>query len=367
MSPKKPSKAAFTRSLDDFVEARDGVKFKEHADLQRAARAARAEAREATEKMQSMEKRLGLYEKMETVPLAVPEWLAPKGPTKSHHGIPSVAIGDWHSGEWVEPEQVGGVNAYNRAICDARLRRAFEGTVTVARDYLKGVEYDGCQVFFPGDNVSGNLHEELIASNEGTVFENVMSMAEGFIAGLTLLATEFGRVNAACVVGNHGRRTMKPVYKNRAQDSFDWLIYRIVERELRADKRVTMQVSPAMDAAVTLYRTRFLLVHGDEFRGGGGISAELAPLLLGIHRKTRQKQAEGAPFDCAVLGHFHSLLFLPSKSIIVTGCGIGPSEFGYGKGYTPEAPQCALFLTTPERGVSAFAPVFVASREEEGW
>ena len=367
MTKKLKPSPEMKRSLDEFVEQRDSLKFKEHADLQRAARAAKAEAREATEKMQSLEKRLGFYEKMDSIPLVVPEWLTPKGPTKKHHGTPCVAISDWHSGEWVEPNQVGGINAYNRAICDARLQRAFEGTITVARDYLKGVEYDGVQVFLPGDNVSGNLHEELIASNEGTVFENVMSMAEGFIAGLTLLAKEFGRVNVACVVGNHGRRTMKPVYKNRAQDSFDWLIYRIVEQRLSADKRITLNVSPAIDASVTLYSTRFLLFHGDEMRGGGGISAELAPLLLGIHRKTRQKQAEGAAFDCAVLGHFHSLLFLPSKSIIVTGCGIGPSEYGYGKGYTPEAPQCALFLVTPEKGISAFAPVFVADRASEGW
>lgn len=364
---KKPSKKEFVRELDGYVADRDEAKYKEHGQLSRDLRTAREAARAAEAAKADLERRLGFYEKLETVPLAVPEWLAPKGPTKAHHGIPSVVIGDWHSGEWVQPEQVGGINAYNRAICDARLQRAFEGTVTVARDYLKGVEYDGVQIFFPGDNVSGNLHEELIASNEGTVFENVMSMAEGFIAGLRLLAKEFGKANAACVVGNHGRRTMKPVYKNRAQDSFDWLIYRVVERELRADKRITMQVSPAMDAAVTIYNTRFLLVHGDEFRGGGGISAELAPLLLGIHRKTRQKQAEGAPFDCAVLGHFHSLLFLPSKSIVVTGCGIGPSEYGYGKGYTPEPPQCALFLTTPERGISAFAPVFVADKVSEGW
>lgn len=364
---KKPSRPKFKKTLDEYVGEQKALRFVEHEEVSREKRAAMAVAREAQQRVKELETRLGFYEKLDAIPLIVPEWLTPSGPSKGHHGIPSVAIGDWHSGEWVEPSQVGGINAYSRVICDLRLKAAFEKTITVARDYLKGVEYDGVQVFLPGDNVSGNLHEELVASNEGTVFENVLSMAEGFIAGFRLLAKEFKQVNVACVVGNHGRRTMKPVYKNRAQDSFDWLIYCIVERELRGDKRITMQVSPAIDASVKIYNTKYLLMHGDEFRGGTGISAELAPLLLGIHRKTRQKQAEGHPFDCAVLGHTHALLFIPSKSVIVTGCGIGPSEHGYGRGYTPEPPQAAMWVTTPEHGISAFAPVLVQDRLAEGW
>ena len=365
MSRKK--KADEVGTLREFAQAEDRAKFKEHVELLRSARAANAAAREAMEAKAELEKRLGFYERLSAVPLIVPEWLTPRAHTQKHHGILSVAMGDIHGGEWVEPEQVGGFNCYNRQIADARIRRGFEGTITVARDHLKGVHYDGIQVFFVGDNVSGNLHEDLIATNEGTVFENVLSVAEGFIAGLKLLAKEFGRVNAACVVGNHGRRTKKPIYKNRARDSFDWIIYRIVEDRLRGDKRITMYVSPAIDAPVTLYGTRYLLMHGDEFRGGTGISAELAPLLLGIHRKTRQKQAEGHPFDCVVVGHRHAILFLPSKSIIQTGSGIGASEHGSGASFTPEAPQYALWLTTPERGITAFAPVFVSDRAAEGW
>lgn len=362
MTTRKPK-----RTLDEFVEERDAARFKENQDLARSARAARAEARAASEAKADLERRLGFYEKLERIPLIIPEWLAPKGPTKTHHGIPSVAIADWHSGEWVEADQVGGINCYTRAIADARLRRAFEQTVVVSRDYLKGVEYQGIQVFLGGDFCSGNIHEELSATNEGTVFENVLSMAEGLIAGLTLLAKEFGRVHVVCVVGNHGRRTQKPIFKNRAKDSFDWITYGIVEGRLREDKRITMQVSPAIDAAVTLYRTRYLCMHGDDFHGGGGISAELAPLLLGVHRTTRQKQAEGHPFDCMVLGHTHAIKFLPGMSIIVTGSGIGATELGTGKKYTPEPPQCALWLTTPERGITAFAPVFVADKVAEGW
>jgi len=355
------------KSLDEFVTARDQARFAENQDLARTARAARAEARAATDVKADLEQRLGFYEKLDRIPLVVPEWLTPKGPTKRHVGVPSIAIGDWHSGEWVEANQVGGINCYTRAIADARLRRAFEGAVTVTRDYMKGVDFAGIQVFLTGDMVSGNIHEELSSTNEGTVFENVLSIAEGLIAGLTLLAKEFGRVNVVCVVGNHGRRTVKPIFKNRAKDSFDWIAYGIVEGRLRGDSRITMQVSPAIDASVTLYGTRYLAMHGDDFHGGGGISAELAPLLLGVHRTTRQKQAEGHPFDCMVLGHTHSLKFLPGMSIIVTGSGIGATELGTGKKYTPEPPACALWVTTPERGITAFAPVFVADRVAEGW
>lgn len=361
MNARKP------RTLDAYVEDHAQARFAENQDLARTARAARAVAAEREAEAAALRKRLELYEAVDAAKLAPPLWLAPKTPKAGHRAIPSFVLTDWHWGEVVRPEEVDGLNSYSPAIAEQRMRRAFAGAITVCRDYLTGVEYDGIQVFLGGDLISGEPHAELRETNAETVAQSVVSIVEPLEAGINLLAKEFGRVHVAGVPGNHPRNTKKPIAKHRAADNFDTLIYRLLARDLRGRKDVTVQVAESADVQVTVYDTRYLLTHGDQFRGGSGISGALAPLLLGTHRKGRRQLAAGRPYDVMVMGHFHQSIFFPAKGLIVSGCGIGYNEWAYIQNFEPEPPQCALWLTTPERGISVSAPVFVADRRAEGW
>jgi predicted phosphodiesterase len=360
-SPKTP------RPLETFLEDRAKVRFAENQEIARTARALRATITEQAAELADLRNRLGLHEHLDRAKLEPPTWLTPKGSGKAHRAIPAFAISDWHRGEVVKPEQVDGVNKYTVAIADQRMRRAFEGAVRICRDYIKGMTYEGIELFLPGDLISGSIHEELKETNEQTVAESVVGIVEPLEAGIQMLAQDFGRVHITAVVGNHPRSTRKPIAKNRAQDNMDWLIYQLIARDLRGRKDVTVQVSEAADAHVTIYGTRYLLSHGDQFHGGSGISGILAPLLLGSHRKTRRAAASGRPYDVMVFGHFHQSLWFPSKGLIGCGCGIGYDEWAYVQNLEPEPPQCALWLTTPEHGITINAPVFVQDKVAEGW
>ena len=354
-------------TLEEFAESEAQARFRENQELARSARAARAQVREQTAELASLREQLGVYHALEDARLAPPVWLAPREPRAGHAAIPSLVITDWHWGEVVRPEEVDGINAYTVAIAEQRMRRAFEGAVTLCRDYLKGVTYEGFQVFLGGDLISGQPHAEIRETNEQTVAESVVSIVEPLEAGLNLLAKEFGRVHVTGVPGNHPRNTPKQIAKRRAADNFDTLIYRLLARDYRKHPKITVDASEALDARVTLYQTRYLLTHGSDFSGGSGISGALAPLLLGAHRTTRQQAAAGQPYDVMVLGHFHQAIFYPSKGIIVSGCGIGYNEFAHAHKFEPEPPQCAMWLTTPERGITISTPVFVADPVAEGW
>ena len=321
---------------------------------------------EQAEALKGLQKRVGLYEALNAAKLDPPTWLREKSKGGVHRAIPSLVVTDWHRGEVVKPEQVDGLNKYNPTIADQRMKKAFEGCVRVCRDYIKGMNYEGIQLFLPGDMISGSIHDELNNTNAETVAESVLGMVEPLEAGIALLAKEFGKVHVSCVVGNHPRGTRKPVAKNRAQDNMDWLIYKLAERDLAGRSGVTVDVAEGADAYTTLYDTRFVLSHGDQFHGGSGISGILSPLLLGSHRKTRRSAAAGKPYDVMVLGHFHQSLWFPSKGIIVGGCGVGYNEYAYVSNFEPEPPQCAMWLTTP-RGITISAPVFVSDRVAEGW
>src|SRR5437867_283686 len=82
----------------------------------------------------------------------------------------------------------------------------------------------------------------------------VLSILDPLAAGIRLLQSVFSVVNIDAVVGNHGRRTLKPITKNRAQDNFDWLVYQLLQRYLVSNvPGVTMRVASGPDARVTVH------------------------------------------------------------------------------------------------------------------
>ncbi len=353
-------------SLEQWGADQDAAKFQENARIMRETRAMRAQLAERDAELERVRKSLSLYEKLDEGRVDPPEWLAPKRPGE-HRAIPSLLVTDVHWDEVIRPEEIEGYNAYNRRIAGLRVERAFTKSVSLTRDYFAGVKYDGFQLFLGGDLLSGIIHEELTETNDAAICDSIISVVEPIEAGINLLAKEFKRLHVTAVVGNHGRRTRKPRAKYRAQDNFDWLVYQIVARSFRNRPDITINVSQSADAPETIYSTKYRLTHGDQFRGGSGISAELSPLLLGAHRKTRRQSAIGRPYDVLVMGHFHQTLWLPSKGIIMGGSVVGYNEYDYVSNHSPEPPQCSLWLTTPEHGITLAAPVFVQDRTAEGW
>jgi predicted phosphodiesterase len=354
------------RSLDQFADDAAQARYRESQNISRRNRVLTAELKEATEKLAKAEKLIGLYEAVDAIGVEPPAWKVPKADAK-HHGIPCLQLSDIHWGAVIKPEEINFINAYNLHIAHLRLKRTFEGTIKLARDYFAGLTYDGCQVFLPGDMHSGSIHDELAQTNEVTMADSIVSLAEPLVAGITMLAEEFGKVRIACVVGNHGRTTKKPRAKLRATDSYDYLTYRILARDFAKDPRVQVTVSKSADLAVQIHNTRYMLTHGDQFKGGTGISAELAPLLLGVHRKLRRDAAAGTPWDIMVMGHFHKTLMLPHNGLIVGGSTMGYDEYAFHQNFKPEPPMSAFWVNTPERGVTFMAPVHAMKRGEEGW
>lgn len=355
---------------DDFDRVASEDKNREQeeriASLARRLAAANAAKDRALSDLAELRKTLDLVQSIEGAKTKPPRWLAP--PSKgTHHATVNLLVTDTHFDEVVRPEEVDGLNAYNREIAELRLEAAFKGAWKLAKRYLSGVTYDGVCLMLGGDIFSGLIHEELRESNEAEIMASVVHWIEPLEAGINLLAEEFGKVHVVGVPGNHGRNTRKPRFKGRATDNFDWLLYKLIERDFKKREDVTVQVGNAMDAHVQVYGTRYLLTHGDQFKGGSGISGAMAPLLLGAHRKTRRQSSAGQPYDVMVAGHWHQEIALPAQGLMVGNCLKGADEYAYGSNFPYSPPSQLLWITTPEHGVTFKAPVFVQDRKREKW
>lgn len=343
---------------DDVAAAADAAQQARIDELQGQLGATRKALAEALRRVDTSER----VAEASTRALKPPRWLSRRPKKTERTGTLWTVLSDLHLDEVVDPAEVDGRNAYDRVIAEQRMERYFAGVVRVARHYLTGLSYDGVVCALGGDLISGDIHEELSETNEGTALETVLHWTERLAAGIALLADEFGSVHVPVVVGNHGRRTRKPRAKKRARDNFDWLIGQMLARHFAADGRVTFQIPDATDALVTSYDTTFLVTHGDQVSGGGGIGGIWPPIMRMVAKKRTRYE-----FDTLVCGHWHQLIQAPTAGLIVNGSIKGFDEYAAVSNFVPERAQQALWVVTPEHGTTFQAPVLVEDRKVEGW
>lgn len=295
--------------------------------------------------------------------LTPPNWMVERrkssGKTK---GIPTIFASDWHYGEIVHKAQINGMNEFNLDIADRRIKALVDGAVNLLFDEQKEPIYDGIVFAMGGDMFSGVIHEELKETNEKEMFPTLLQLTERVEWVITNLAKQFGRVHVPVVVGNHGRTSRKPVAKNRAFQNFDWLLGSLLASRFRGDKRITFQIPEGPDAQYSIYGHRYLLTHGDQFRGGDGIIGPIGSVIRGNHRKTMRESNINKPYDTLICGHWHQLIM--TEKIIINGALKGYDEYAYTNNFEYQDPQQAMWLTHPEHGITISMPIFLDKKRK---
>ena len=296
-----------------------------------------------------------------------PAWLLklPKGETT---GVPMTMWSDWHYGETVFPEQVGGANEFNRKIAKARVRRLVEATVNLAVKHMVNPNYPGIVVCLGGDMISGAIHDELRETNDGPVQKSLLEVQELLIWGLREMADRFGKVFVPCVVGNHGRTTLKPRAKNRVYESYEWNLYCQLERHFANDPRIQFLIPGETDAYFTVLGHRFLLTHGDSLgvKGGDGIIGAIGPIARGATKVGRSEAQIGRDFDTLLMGHYHT--YIPRGDaipVLVNGALKGFDEYARLMLRVPYSrPSQALWFIHPKYGFTAQWQIYLEDKKQ---
>lgn len=301
--------------------------------------------------------------KMANMKPSVPSWLIKKPKGKTSAGVPTLFASDWHWGEIVDPNQINGVNDYNIKIAQDRARVMIEKTIDLLKNHIAHTDYPGIVFVLGGDMVSGDIHEELMATNQMEIMPTVLDLFGILTWCINTLADEFGQVFIPCVSGNHGRNTHKIRAKGRNFTSFDWLLYQFLAKRFEGDKRIHFHIPDGSDAYYSIYGHRYLLTHGDQFRGGDGVIGALGPIIRGDHRKRSRNSQIDMQYDTMLLGHWHQLIQL--ERLIVNGSLKGYDEYAYTNNFGFEPPRQALWLTHPEHGLTFSMPVYVDRKKVE--
>lgn len=298
-----------------------------------------------------------------------PEWLTGRGVKNGERGGPILVMSDFHYGEVVDPEQINGINKFDMHIAKKRFHRLVDTTIDLSFNHMgrAGVKFPGIVVCLGGDMIGGDIHEELLATNDRTPHQSVADLTDLLGAGIETLASKFGRVYLPCVVGNHGRSTHKMRMKNRVYTNYDWSIYCNLERDFRRDKRIKFSIPSGADAHFSMYGHRYMLTHGDSLgvKGGDGIIGALGPIMRGTIKLHNQQLQIGKQFDTVIMGHWHQHIALPG--LMVNNALKGFDEYAMMQlRAKPSRPSQQLWFTHPEHGVTASWQVYLEGRKEVG-
>lgn len=285
---------------------------------------------------------------------SVPAWTTNET-TAGSPGVPSLFLSDLHWGEVVNESQINFVNKYNLQIAKDRLHKLAETSVQLLRIISPKMDYPGLVLILGGDMISGNIHDELTATNELNTMPTVLDLYGELVCFIGIMADKFGKVFIPCVSGNHGRDTQKIWNKDRHATSFDWLLYCFLAKAFDGDKRVTFFIPDGPDARYKIYNHKYLLTHGDQFRGGDGVIGALGPIIRGDHRKRSRNGQIDMEYDTLLIGHWHQYVQL--GRLIVNGSLKGYCEYAYSNNFPFEPPQQALWLTHPNHGITYRMPV----------
>lgn len=327
--------------------------------LKRAEKALADNQREALGEEQI--KRAILQMKQAVDELKPPTWLVQARPGGKSPGVPLLFLSDLHWGEKVEPSQINGVNRYSVKIAHKRMQTLAEGAARLLSIISPSLDYPGIVIPLGGDMISGNIHDELTATNELNSMDSVLDLFSALVGFIGGMADRFGNVFCPCVTGNHGRDTHKIWNKDRHRTSFDWLLYCFLAKHFENDKRVSFFIPDGPDAYFRVFNHRYLLTHGDQFRGGDGMIGALGPIIRGDHKKRSRNAQIEMEYDTMMLGHWHQYIHL--TRLVVNGSLKGYDEYAYNNNFGFEYPQQALWITHPKYGITFRSPVFV-EREE---
>jgi hypothetical protein len=346
------------------LKIQDGVDFM--AELQEAK--AKIRTLETAADAQAKEQLTAEFIKKKIIQLKdenidVPDWLI-RTPKEEVSGVPTLFASDWHWAEIVDPKQIGGVNQYNITISQQRARALIETAIDLLNNHLNNPEYPGIVFALGGDMVSGDIHEELMATNEVEIMPTVLDLFGVLTWCITTLADQFGKVFVPCVTGNHGRNTHKIRAKGRNFTSFDWLLYSFLAKRFEADERIKFLIPDGPDAYYSIFGHKYLLTHGDQFRGGDGMIGALGPIIRGDHRKRSRNAQIDQDYDTMLLGHWHQLIQL--QRLIVNGSLKGYDEYANQNNFPYEPPRQALWITHPQHGITFSAPVNVERKRVVG-
>lgn len=274
--------------------------------------------------------------------------------SKSSQVAVVVPATDWHVEETIFSKAVNGKNHYNLREAEYRIKRFFSKILELIewQNHLAVVH----EIWMPllGDLMTGYIHEELMETNSLSPTEASVFLRDMLCSGIDLLLRETNLpIYIPTCVGNHGRTTQKMRIKTSCRNSYEWLLYKTLEKMYSGNERVHFFVGEGYHNTQVVAGRKVRFHHGDGLRYNGGIGGITIPVNKSISAWDRL-----SPVDFDIFGHWHQFLAHYPKWV---SCGslMGYSEFSLSIKAEFQHPSQTFIVIDRRYGMTMATPIFV--------
>ena len=268
---------------------------------------------------------------------------------KSEATVVAVAS-DWHVEETVDPKTINGLNEFNLDIAERRIKAFWKNVVKLTEMQRHGVKVDNLVLILGGDMMTGYIHEELQESNGLSPTQTVLWLQDQIAGGIQFLSKHFEKIDIPCAMGNHGRCTKKPRHSTAAANSYEWMMYHILKKQLSS--YANWHIADGYHLMLDVYGKTLRIHHGDGLKYQGGIGGLTIPV-----EKAIASWNKGIPADLDIFGHWHQSQQNPKW--IANGSLIGFNAYSVAIKAAYEPPSQTLFMFDKRHGRTGTFPVFL--------
>ena len=303
-------------------------------------------------------------------------------PSGKHKGdSPQVVIAplsDTHIGERVDYNQMAGLNTYSFDLFNKSLSCCATTVLNLVELRRASVPIDELIIPMLGDMISGDIHDELIKTNQDNVMGQMIRGASLIAQAILYLAPHFKTITIPCVVGNHGRMTRKPPMKDKYMD-WDYLLYQWVAAFCKNQKNITFNIKTSYMDIFHVFDKNILIMHGDAVSGGGSLSSipkvitnlrsvlqfrkNLETEVMEANKDIKDPNHLPQYFDSVMMGHFHRVdeIDIGTGHAIICGCMKGGDEFALHRLGVITKPQQIVTYWHPKYGYIGKETIYLNS------
>lgn len=267
---------------------------------------------------------------------------------------------DWHVEEKISREATNGKNHFDLDEAISRIKRFYSKILELLdwQNHLAKV----AEIWHPllGDLMSGFIHEELMETNSLSPTEAVVFLQDMLCSGIDILLRETRLpILIPTCVGNHGRTTPKKRIKTSHRNSYEWLLYKILEQHYSRNGRVFFQVGQGYHNTQSIVGRRVRFHHGDGLRYMGGVGGISIPVNKSVAQWDKVQAV-----DLDVFGHWHTFLWHYNKWV---SCGslMGYSEYSVEIKAEFQHPSQTFIVMDRRYGLTSAIPIFLTPPASE--
>lgn len=281
-------------------------------------------------------------------PLPKVQWRKPKVSKTPMTAV--LHLTDWHIGEVINPKEVEHINRFDWQTAQDRvlgqLLPRFKAWLDTQRS---GYDIPKIMVVATGDFVSGDIHDELLRTNEFPLPEQTAKAGDLLGKAILELVPHCAELEVVEIgADNHSRLVRKPQAKQKYANSMSKLVFHIANQVLSRSGAVITEAE-GMKLLFDINGIPFLGEHGDTVKSWMGVP--WYGMEREVAREATRRMFNNRGFKHIILGHWHVPFF---GKYIVGGSLSGTSEYDHSCGRQSSAAQTAFLVG--KRGAFGFVP-----------